>query len=54
MAHCAGDLVYFMQAVLQEKPWNYDPKVIDLPWRETRYMEGKIGKKVFGVVAAEG
>jgi amidase len=54
IAHCAGDLVYFMQAILQQEPWNYDPKVIDIPWRETRYVEGKSGKKVFGVVAAEG
>jgi amidase len=54
MAHCAGDLVYFTQAILQQEPWNYDPKVINMPWQETRYIEGKTGKKVFGVVAAEG
>ncbi len=54
MAHSVGDLVYFMQAVLQQEPWNYDSKVIAIPWRETRYIEGKTGKKVFGVIAAEG
>jgi amidase len=54
MAHCPGDLVQFMKAVLQQKPWNYDPKVIDMPWQDTRYLEGKTGKKVFGVIAAEG
>jgi amidase len=54
MAHCPGDLVQFMKAVLQQEPWNYDPKVIDMPWQDTRYLEGKTGKKVFGVIAAEG
>ncbi|CAF5125783.1 unnamed protein product, partial [Rotaria sp. Silwood1] len=54
MAHCASDLVYFMQAVLQQEPWKYDPKSIDMPWRETRYLEGKTGKKVFGVIATDG
>ncbi|CAF1272266.1 unnamed protein product [Rotaria sp. Silwood1] len=52
--HCASDLVYFMQAVLQQEPWRYDPKSIDISWRETRYLEGKTGKKVFGVIAADG
>ncbi|CAF2517053.1 unnamed protein product [Rotaria sp. Silwood2] len=54
IAHCAGDLVYFMQAILEQKPWKYDPKLIDIPWRETRYLEGKTGMKVFGVVIADG
>ncbi|CAF4282928.1 unnamed protein product, partial [Rotaria magnacalcarata] len=34
--------------------WKYDPKLIDIPWRETRYLEGKTGKKVFGVMAVDG
>lgn len=54
MAHCAGDLVHFMKAILQQEPWNMDSKVIELPWNETRYVNGKTGKKVFGVIAAEG
>ncbi|CAF3766101.1 unnamed protein product [Rotaria sp. Silwood1] len=43
-----------MQPVLQQEPWKYDPKSIDMPWRETRYLEGKTGKKVFGVIATDG
>ena len=54
MAHSANDLVYFIQAVLQQSPWNYDPDVIDLPWRTSRYLEGKTGKKTFGVIACNG
>lgn len=54
IAHCAGDLVHFMQAILQQEPWNYDPRVIDIPWRKTRHLEGKTGRKVFGVINAEG
>ncbi len=54
MGHCPSDLVQFMKAVLQQEPWNYDPKVIEMPWQETRYLQGKTGKKVFGVIAAEG
>ena len=54
MAHCVGDLIYFMKAILQQEPWNVDSKVIELPWNETQYMKGKTGKKTFGVIAAEG
>lgn len=54
MAHHVGDLIYFMQAFLQLEPWKYDPKLIEIPWRETRYLEGKTGKKVFGVIAVDG
>ena len=54
MAHSARDLAYFMEAVLEQKPWNYDPAVIDMPWRETRYIDGKTNKKTFGVIATDG
>jgi len=53
MAHSIGDLVHFVKAILQQEPWNYDPKVIELSWNETRYIEGKTGHKVFGVIAAD-
>ncbi|CAF5011578.1 unnamed protein product, partial [Rotaria sp. Silwood1] len=26
MAHTAKDLAYFMRSVLEQEPWNYDPK----------------------------
>ena len=54
IGHCVDDLVYFMRAFLQQEPWKYDPYVIEMPWRERRYIEGKTGKKVFGVVATQG
>ncbi|KAI8933813.1 hypothetical protein NX059_009516 [Plenodomus lindquistii] len=34
MAHSAGDLKLFLTAVLDEQPWNFDSKVIPLPWRQ--------------------
>ena len=54
LAHLSTDLVFLMQALLQQSPWNYDPDVIDLPWRETRYSDGRTGKKTFGVVTYDG
>ena len=54
IAHSARDLAFFMQAVLQQQPWNYDPAVIDMPWRETRYIEGTTNKKIFGVITTDG
>lgn len=29
------DLRLFLKAVLSQEPWNYDPKVIPLPWRSS-------------------
>lgn len=34
MAHSADDLRLFLTAVLNEQPWNFDSKVIPLPWRQ--------------------
>ena len=53
-AHSSTDLVYFMKALLEQSPWNYDPDVIDLPWRESKYSQGKTGKKTFGIVVCDG
>ncbi|KAL6705441.1 Acetamidase [Coniothyrium glycines] len=33
IAHSAADLRLFLTAVLHEEPWNYDSKVVPLPWR---------------------
>ncbi|KAH6862570.1 acetamidase [Alternaria alternata] len=33
IAHSASDLRLFLTSVLREEPWNYDSKVIPLPWR---------------------
>ncbi|CAG7976886.1 unnamed protein product [Penicillium salamii] len=35
IAHTAADLRLFLKAVLSQEPWNYDPKVIPLPWRSS-------------------
>ncbi|CAF3700813.1 unnamed protein product [Rotaria sp. Silwood1] len=54
IAHRAEDLAYFMKAILEQEPWDYDPKVIEIPWREEKYNEGKTGKKIFGVTTVNG
>ncbi|KAF9693861.1 hypothetical protein EKO04_008108 [Ascochyta lentis] len=33
IAHSASDLRLFLTSVLQQEPWNYDSKVIPMPWR---------------------
>ncbi|KAH7075399.1 acetamidase [Paraphoma chrysanthemicola] len=33
IAHSAQDLRLFLTSVLSEKPWEYDSKVVPLPWR---------------------
>lgn len=54
IAHTAKDLAYFMKAILEQEPWNYDPKVIEIPWKEAKYNEGRTGKKIFGVTTVNG
>ncbi|KAI4688056.1 uncharacterized protein J4E84_004984 [Alternaria hordeiaustralica] len=33
IAHSAADLRLFLTSVLQQEPWNYDSKVVPMPWR---------------------
>lgn len=33
MCHSIEDMRLFMTAVLQEQPWDYDSKVVPMPWR---------------------
>ncbi|CAF4555030.1 unnamed protein product, partial [Rotaria sp. Silwood2] len=54
IAHRAEDLAYFMKAILEQEPWHYDPKVIEIPWREEKYNEGRTGKKIFGITTVNG
>lgn len=44
MAHSAADLRLFLTAVLNEQPWNFDSKVIPMPWRPLE--EDAIRRKV--------
>lgn len=54
IAHNPSDLAYFMRAILEQKPWNKDPDVLELPWREESYQNGKNGLKTFGIIYANG
>ncbi|KAE8356021.1 Acetamidase [Aspergillus coremiiformis] len=35
MAHSAADVRLFLRSVLKQEPWQYDSKVIPLPWRDS-------------------
>ncbi|CAF0972959.1 unnamed protein product, partial [Didymodactylos carnosus] len=54
LARTSRDLAYFLRSILEQEPWKYDPKVIEIPWRESTYEQGKTGKKVFGVTTVHG
>lgn len=34
LAHSVGDLRLFMTSVLEQQPWNFDSKVVPMPWRQ--------------------
>ncbi|KJK93078.1 Acetamidase [Metarhizium anisopliae BRIP 53284] len=34
LAHSVGDLRLFTTAVLEQQPWNFDSKVVPMPWRQ--------------------
>lgn len=43
MCHSLEDMKLFMTSVLSEQPWEYDSKVIPMPWRYSE--EAKINAK---------
>ncbi|KAJ4341944.1 Acetamidase [Ascochyta clinopodiicola] len=45
IAHSASDLRLFLTSVLHEEPWNYDSKVVPLPWRydQEKAVKAKLG-----------
>ncbi|KAH6683332.1 putative fatty-acid amide hydrolase [Halenospora varia] len=49
-------LELYTQTLLASKPWEWDYRVVDLPWRQERYDEGlgKRGKLCFGIVRHDG
>ena len=34
MAKTVGDLSYFIRSVIDMQPWEYDPSVVPIPWRD--------------------
>ena len=53
-----SNLTLLMQVILSRQPWLRDPKVIELPWRQTKYEEvlkrASAGGLVFGLMASDG
>ena len=43
------DLRLFLTSVLREEPWNYDPKVIPIPWRPQEEEETRKKSKSGGL-----
>ncbi|CEF85401.1 hypothetical protein FGSG_07612 [Fusarium graminearum PH-1] len=51
MASSVEDLELFMKITLGQRPWNYDPSVADIPWRD---VSGATEKKLtIGVMAED-
>lgn len=51
LAHDVDSLILFMKLVVGARPWNLDPTMFDLPWREAKLEEGK--KLRIGVMAVD-
>ncbi|ODQ54789.1 Acetamidase [Saitoella complicata NRRL Y-17804] len=55
MAHTAESLTEFLKGVLSQHPWDFDPKVIELPWRQEIYEEARVAKKLrIGILTTDG
>ncbi|BFZ56930.1 Acetamidase [Savitreella phatthalungensis] len=54
LGHTPEDLGYFVKAVLAQQPWYHDPKVIEMPWRSDKMLEGIVGVKTFAVIDSDG
>jgi amidase len=47
----AESLKYLFESLLSTKPWNYDPNVLPLPWRQPEDVNGVL---VFGLMEFDG
>ncbi|KAF5986296.1 general amidase [Fusarium coicis] len=50
MANSIEDLELFMKITLAQRPWNYDPTVADIPWRDLGEGDAKL---TIGVMAED-
>jgi amidase len=50
MANSIEDLELFMKITLAQRPWNYDPTVVDIPWRDLGEADTKL---TIGVMAED-
>ncbi|KAF4449511.1 hypothetical protein F53441_7247 [Fusarium austroafricanum] len=51
MANSIEDLELFMKVTLGQRPWNYDPTAVDIPWRDLGDKDDK--RLVIGVLAED-
>lgn len=54
MARSMSSLKMITKAVIDAEPWNLDPKVAPIPWREDVYQDTLQRKLVFGVLRDDG
>lgn len=54
MARTISSLKMITKAVIDAEPWNLDPKVAPIPWRENVYKDTLQRKLVFGVLRDDG
>lgn len=55
MTKTMGDLSYFLKAIIEMKPWEYDYSVLSIPWRDVKPELEREGRKVrWGVLRDDG
>lgn len=54
LGHSPADIAYFTKAVLDQEPWLHDPKVVELPFKAEKVVEGSTGTKTFGYIDFDG
>jgi amidase len=57
MSRSLSGVVTFMKAVANERPWDYDPTVVELPWKSEALALQSLGggkKLAFGIMKWDG
>jgi amidase len=54
LAHSLSDVRFFIKTILEAEPWFYDPKVIELPWRESHVDSVKGRPLTLGLLRWDG
>jgi amidase len=57
LSRSLSGIVTFMKAVADGQPWNYDPAVVELPWKSEELTLQSLGggkKLAFGVIRWDG
>jgi amidase len=50
LAHTVAELRLFFKTILAAEPWLYDPKCIEIPWRQERAEKIKTRPLTIGII----